>query len=148
MRIEIHKIGPYQTDAFIELLDVFEDEFEMKNFHSPHTKHIEALLQKDDFFVFVAVSEGKIVGGLTAYSLTQYYSEAPLVYIYDIAVLKKYQRKGIGKKLILGIKDYCSEMGVEEIFVQADNEDEHALDFYRSTGAKESKVTHFTYPLD
>ncbi|MGN6646639.1 MAG: GNAT family N-acetyltransferase [Cytophaga sp.] len=147
MRIEIHKLGPYQADAFVELLDIFKEVFAMRNFKLPANKHLEELLQQDDFFVFVAVSEGKIVGGLTAYRLMQYYSEAPLVYIYDIAVLKRYQRKGIGKKLILGIKDYCREIGVEEIFVQADDEDEHALDFYRATGAKESKVTHFTYPL-
>jgi aminoglycoside 3-N-acetyltransferase I len=147
MRIEIQKLGSYQTDAFIELLDVFEEVFEIKHSNTPSNKHLEDLLAKDDFFVFVAVSEGKIVGGLTAYSLTQYYSESPLVYIYDIAVLKKYQRKGIGKKLILGIKDYCKEMDVEEIFVQAEDADAHALDFYRSTGATSTKVTHFTYSL-
>lgn len=147
MRIEIQKLGSYQTKSFIELLDVFEEVFEMKNFESPSMKHLEELLQKDDFFVFVAIHEGEIIGGLTAYSLTQYYSEAPLVYIYDIAVLKKYQRKGVGKKLILGITDYCKELDVEEIFVQAEDADEHALDFYRSTGALSTKVTHFYYPL-
>lgn len=147
MRIEIQKLSPYQLNEFIDLLDIFEDVFEMKNFESPHKEHLQELLAKDDFFVFVAVSEGEIIGGLTAYSLTQYYSEDPLVYIYDIAVLKKYQRKGIGKKLILGIKDYCTEIGVEEIFVQAEDADEHALDFYKSTGALSTKVTHFYYPL-
>ena len=99
------------------------------------------------FFVFVALYEGEIIGGLTAYSLTQYYSEAPLVYVYDVAVLKKYQRKGVGKKLMLGITDYCKEKGVEEVFVQAEDADEHALDFYTSTGALSTKVTHFYYPL-
>ena len=147
MRIEIQKLGSYQIDEFIELIDVFEEVFEMKNFETPSIKHLEELLQKDDFFVFVAVSEGVIIGGLTAYSLTQYYSEAPLVYVYDIAVLKKHQRKGVGKKLMLGINDYCKEMGVEEVFVQAVDADEHALEFYRSTGAQSSKVTHFYYPL-
>ncbi|WP_018344211.1 GNAT family N-acetyltransferase [Cytophaga aurantiaca] len=147
MRIEIQKLGSYQIEEFIELIDVFEEVFEMKDFKLPGNKHLEELLQKDDFFVFVAVHEGEIIGGLTAYSLTQYYSEAPLVYIYDIAVLKKYQRKGVGKKLILGITDYCKELDVEEIFVQAEDADEHALDFYRSTGALSTKVTHFYYPF-
>jgi aminoglycoside 3-N-acetyltransferase I len=147
MRIEIQKLNAYQVDEFIELLDVFEVVFEMKNFESPSIKHLEELLAKEDFFVFVAVSEGTIVGGLTAYSLMQYYSESPLVYIYDVAIMKKYQRKGIGKKLMLGINDYCKEMDVEEIFVQAVEADEHALDFYRSTGAQSQKVVHFYYPL-
>ena len=91
---------------------------------------MEELLQKNDFFVFVAVSEGKIIGGLTVYSLTQYYSESSLAYIYDVAVMKKCQRKGIGKKLMRGINDYCKEIGVEEVLVQAVNAGKHAIKFY------------------
>jgi aminoglycoside 3-N-acetyltransferase I len=147
MRIEIQKLGSHQIGTFIELIDVFEEVFEMENFKIPRPEHLQELLQKDDFFVFIALSEGRIVGGLTAYSLTQYYSEAPLVYVYDVAVLKKYQHKGVGKKLMLAINDYCKEMGVEEVFVQATDTDEHAIEFYRSTGAQWTKVTHFYYPL-
>lgn len=147
MRIEIQKLSPYHIDEFIELLDLFEEVFEMKNVQAPSRMYLEGLLEKEDFYVFVAVSEGKIVGGLTAYSLMQYYSETPLVYIYDIAVSKRFQNKGIGKKLILGIKDYCQEMDVEEIFVHAVETDEHLLDFYRSTGAQSQKVVHFYYPM-
>lgn len=148
MRIEIQKLSYRDIDGFIELLDVFEEVFEMKNFELPGTKHLEALLDKEDFFVFVALSEGKIVGGLTAYSLMQYFSASPLVYIYDVAVLKQYQRQGVGKKLLLGIKDYCKETGIEEIIVQADEADEHAIDFYHSTGAKAAKVVQFYYGLN
>ncbi|WP_299254351.1 GNAT family N-acetyltransferase [uncultured Cytophaga sp.] len=147
MRIEIQKLSPYHIDEFIELLDLFEEVFEIKNVQAPSRMYLEGLLEKEDFYVFVAVSEGKIVGGLTAYSLMQYYSETPLVYIYDIAVSKRFQNKGIGKKLILGIKDYCQETDVEEIFVHAIETDEHLLDFYRSTGAQSQKVVHFYYPM-
>jgi aminoglycoside 3-N-acetyltransferase I len=148
MRIEIQKIGPDQIDVFIELIRIFEDIFEMQHFSLPDTKHLQQLLNKDDFFVFVALSEGKIVGGLTAYCLDQYYSEAPLVYIYDLAVKSAFQRKGIGRKLISGITDYCKKIGIEEVFVQADEADTYALDFYRSTGARAEKVVHFYYPLN
>lgn len=148
MRIEIQKLSYQHIHAFEELLDVFEEVFEMKNFELPSNKHLQELLDKEDFFVFVALYEGTIVGGLTAYSLTQYFSESPLVYIYDVAVLKKYQRKGIGKKLLLGITDYCKDMGIEEIIVQADEADEHAIEFYHSTGAQAAKVVQFYYGLN
>lgn len=148
MRIEIQKLSYRDIDSFIELLDVFEEVFEMKNFEMPSVVHLEELLGKNDFFVFVARSEGTIVGGLTAYSLTQYFSESPLLYIYDVAVLKKYQRKGIGKKLLMGVKDYCRETGIDEIIVQADEADEHAIEFYQSTGAKAAKVVQFYYALN
>jgi aminoglycoside 3-N-acetyltransferase I len=148
MRIEIQKLSPYQLDDFIKLLDIFKDVFQMKNFERPSAAHLTELLAKDDFFVFVAVSEGVVVGGLTAYSLTQYYSESSLLYIYDLAVKKQFQRKGVGKKLILGVKDYCSEMDFEEIFVQASDSNEPTIEFYRSTGAESTKVTHFFYPMN
>jgi len=79
--------------------------------------------------------------------LRQYYSTSPLVYIYDLAVAPEYQRKGIGKMLITEIQSYCKDIGVEEVFVQADVADDYALDFYRSTGARGEDVVHFYYPL-
>jgi aminoglycoside 3-N-acetyltransferase I len=98
--------------------------------------------------VFVAVKENHVIGGLTAYSLDQYYCDRPLAYIYDLAVSKSYQRQGVGKKLIKNFKDYCLENGFEEIFVQADKVDSYALDFYRQTNITgEEQVVHFTYAL-
>lgn len=35
--------------------------------------------------------------------------------------------------------------GIHELFVPADNEDTHGLDFYRSLGAESAAVTHFTF---
>ena len=93
--------------------------------------------------VFVAFSDNNIVGGLTAYILQQYYSRLPLVYVYDIAVKIEFQRQGIGRMLITSITKYCKEIGVEEVFVQADEVDDYAIEFYTSTGARNEKVRHF-----
>jgi len=133
---------------FIELIRLFETVFEMKNFKMPGENHLRNLLEKDRFFVFVALSDDEVVGGLTAYTLDQYYSTKPLVYIYDLAVKTELQRRGIGKMLIASITSHCKEMGMEEVFVQADVVDTYALDFYRSTGAIAEEVVHFYYPLD
>jgi aminoglycoside 3-N-acetyltransferase I len=96
----------------------------------------------------VAKADNQVIGGLTAYIIDQYYSEKPLVYIYDLAVLEEYRRRGIAKSLIKYFTDFCKEKGFEEVFVQADRVDEEALSFYRSTGANvEEDVIHFTYSL-
>jgi aminoglycoside 3-N-acetyltransferase I len=148
MRVEIKKLGKEEIDRFMELIRLFEDVFEMKNFKMPDKGHLEQLLKKDSFFVFVALINNKIAGGLTSYTFEQYYSPLPLVYIYDLAVKVQFQRKGIGKMLISGITDYCKKIGVEEVFVQADEVDGYALDFYHSTGATAEKVVHFYYSLN
>jgi len=149
MELEIKKLDDKNIDEFINLIRVFEDVFEMKNFSMPDTKHLLHILQKKDFMVFVAVKENQLIGGLTAYTLEQYYSKKPLAYIYDLAVLTKYQRQGIGKKLIAAINNYCATQGYEEVFVQADKVDDYAIDFYRKTSiTAEEDVIHFYYKLD
>lgn len=145
--VEIKKLTSDDLNQFIELIRVFEDVFEMKNFQIPKSEYLQSLLNRDDFYVFVSVFEGRVIGGLTTYTLRQYYSEKTLVYIFDLAVLTKYQRQGIGKSLIQGINAYCKDLGVEEVFVQADLVDDYALDFYRATGGMAEDVVHFTYPL-
>ncbi|EQA35951.1 FR47-like protein [Leptospira inadai serovar Lyme str. 10] len=146
--IKIQKLSYQDIDKFIDLIRVFETVFEMKNFKLPDETYLRHLLKNEAFFVFVALFEEKVVGGLTTYTLHQYYSRLPLVYIYDLAVLTEFQRQGIGKSLIAKTTEYCKEIGMEEVFVQADLADTHAIDFYRSTGATAENVIHFYYPLN
>ena len=147
--MKIRKLSSQDIDKFIELILVFEDVFEMQNFLLPNKEHLLRVLAQPDFIVFVALEDGTVVGGLTAYTLSQYYAEKPLAYIYDLAIRKSHQRQGIGKRLIAGINAYCLENGFEEVFVQADKVDDYAIDFYRSTlPTNEEVVVHFYYSLD
>lgn len=147
INVRIKKLGAADLDKFKELIVLFADVFEMKPFKMPDDNYLQQLLEKETFFVFVALLNKKVIGGLTSYMLHQYYSEMPLVYVYDLAVMTEYQRCGVGRKLMSGITDYCKEIGIEEVFVQADEIDEHAIEFYHSTGATPEKVVHFYYPL-
>ena len=148
MDIKIKKLNHNDIDKFTELIRVFEDVFEMKNFKIPGKSYLQELLEKDDFFVFVALLDNRVVGGLTSYIMQQYYSKSPLVYIFDLAVKTELQRQGIGKKLIADNNSYCRDIGVEAVMVQADEIDDHAIKFYHSTGATAQKVIHFEYLLD
>ena len=147
--ITIQKIEPGNLEDFQKLISVFEIVFEMKNFKIPEPPHLQKLLQSENFFPIVAKQEESIIGGLTIYILEQYYSEKPLAYLYDLAVLQEYQRKGIGRSLINFARSYCKELGFKELFVQADKADDYALEFYRSTNpTEEEDVSHFYYKLD
>jgi aminoglycoside 3-N-acetyltransferase I len=147
MEVKILRLGKEDADKFVSLIVVFEDAFEMKNFQAPQPDYLKALLAQPQFIVYVAIDSGIVVGGLTAHILPSYYSRPPVVYIYDLAVKRGYQRKGIGKMLIAHIKNDCENAGMQEIFVQANMEDSHAIDFYRLTGGIPESVIHFSYPL-
>jgi aminoglycoside 3-N-acetyltransferase I len=148
MEADIKKLNGQDIKEFTELILLFEEVFEMNNFTMPDDKHLLKVLTNPDFMVFVAIREKQIVGGLTAYTLDQYYSEKPLAYLYDLAVTVNFQRQGIGKKLIAALTEYCRLQGFEEVFVQADKVDEYAIEFYRSTPiTNEEQVVHFYYTL-
>lgn len=148
MNTVIRRLSAEDIDSFIELVHLFESVFEMKEWTMPSKTHLEELLQKSDFMVFAAISNNQVVGGLTAYVLEQYYSEKPLVYLYDLAVGERFQRKGIGRSLIAGLVAYCQEGKYDEVFVQAEKADDHAIDFYRKTRiTSEEQVVHFSYSL-
>ncbi len=148
METKIKKLTGKNINKFIELIKVFGEVFEIQNFSIPSRKYLQKLLSKTGFDVFIAEKENKIFGGLTAYTLDQYYSERPLAYIYDLAVKKQFQRQGIGRKLINAAAEYYSSKGYEELFVQADKVDDYAVEFYRKTPiAGADETIQFYYKL-
>lgn len=147
MSFEIRKLKHSEIDKFIDVINVFESVFEMQNFKRPPDEYLQRLLAKDGFNVFVAVTGEKVIAGLTAYLLDAYYLKGSYLYIYDLAVLPSFQRKGIGKALIRSVIEFYKSRDVAEIFVQAELPDDHAIEFYRSTGGREEPVVSFSYSL-
>lgn len=147
--LTIVKLTTDDLDDFTKAVLLFEQVFEMENFRLPEAEHLKKVLAKENFFVFVARIKDKIVGALTGYVLEQYYSVRPLAYVYDLAVDESLQRKGIGRALIKAVNNYYREKGFEEVFVQADRIEDHAVNFYRSTQpSAEEDVLHFYYTLN
>lgn len=102
--------------------------------------HLLKLLGNNSFIAIAAVSENKVLGGLTAYELPMIYSDASEIILYDMAVRHEYQRMGIGKGLIQSLKEYCIKNEIETFFVMAHEEDIHAVEFYHATGGKSEKI--------
>jgi aminoglycoside 3-N-acetyltransferase I len=67
------------------------------------------------------------------------------IFLYDIAVLSAYRRKGIGRRLLAALRHQASQAGIQELFVAAESADEHALDFYRHLGGKPTPTTMFDF---
>ncbi|MEJ1239351.1 GNAT family N-acetyltransferase [Chryseolinea sp. T2] len=147
MKVEIFKIDPTDTQSFSRLLTVFAEVFGMTGFQPPPEEHLITVLQKESFFSYAATVSDVLIGGVTCYVLSPYYSASPYVYIFDLAVLPRFQRLGFGRRLVQAVIQHGRELGAEEVFVQADDIDTHALEFYRAIGGMAEKVTHFTYPL-
>lgn len=130
-------------ELFLMMADVFETD------STPLSDdYLARLLAREDFWAFAASTEGRPVGGLTAHTLPLTRSEESEVFIYDIAVRPEYQRQGIGRQLVNALREEASAIGITVLWVPADNEDTHALDFYRALGAEPEPVTIFTFSGD
>lgn len=127
------------------LLLVFADSFEdHESYQSaiPSDEYLNKLLAREDFIPLVAVSDGKVVGGLAAYVLPKFEQERTEIYIYDLAVLDEYRRRHIATGLIIKLREIAREIGAYVIYVQADLGDDPAIKLYESMGIRE-EVLHF-----
>jgi aminoglycoside 3-N-acetyltransferase I len=107
--------------------------------------HVVALLQRVEFWAVVAIEGGAVVGGLTAHALPMTRSRSTELFIYDLAVRSDRQRRGIGRALVEHLLTLARTAGIDTTFVPADDEDTHALEFYRAVGGVPSRVTFFTF---
>lgn len=107
--------------------------------------HVVALLRRVEFWAVVAIEGGAVVGGLTAHALPMTRSRSTELFIYDLAVRSDRQRRGIGRALVEHLLTLARTAGIDTTFVPADDEDTHALEFYRAVGGVPSRVTFFTF---
>lgn len=138
--------GP-DVETFKDLLRVFGEAFEdIKTYQGsvPGDGYLKSLLEKDHFIAIAAMDGDSVAGGLAAYVLPKFEQERKEIYIYDLAVLEAYRRKGIATALINKLKEIAREKHVWMIYVQADKnpEDEPARKLYEKIGAKE-EVLHY-----
>jgi len=105
--------------------------------------YLDALLARPDLWALAAIDGDDVVGGLTAHTLPMTRSETAEIFLYDLAVRPDRQRQGIGRLLVEALRAEAAAAGINEIFVPADDDDAHAIDFYRALGGSPSPVTMF-----
>jgi aminoglycoside 3-N-acetyltransferase I len=107
--------------------------------------YIDDLLRRDDFWAIAAFAGDRLVGGLTAHTLPMTRGQYSEIMIYDIAVRVDSQRQGVGRLLVATLREGAARVGIQDVFVPADNDDLHALDFYRALGGAAAPVTIFSF---
>ncbi|HMJ54027.1 MAG TPA: GNAT family N-acetyltransferase [Polyangiaceae bacterium] len=125
---------------FAMMANVFEEEYETLS-----DSYLERLLGRADFWAIAGFIGADVVGGLTAHILPMTRTERAELFIFDIAVRKDQQRRGVGGQLMKALIECAAAVGIHDVFVAADNDDLHALDFYRALGGVAAPVTLFTF---
>ena len=107
--------------------------------------YLERLLASPSFWAVAAFEDGRVVGGLTAHTIPMTRSQSAELFVFDLAVHEDFRRRGIGGRLVATLRALAAEAGISEVFVPADEDDTHALEFYRSLAGRESAVSFFTW---
>lgn len=127
-------------ELFLLIADVFETECQPLS-----DAYLARLLARPEFWALAISVDGRTVGGLTAHTLPLTRVEEWEIFLYDIAILPQYQRQGLGRQLVEALRELASAEGIPTLWVPADNEDTHALDFYQAIGGEAAPVTIFTF---
>ena len=145
MSYVVRELTHDDTDLLRELLAVMGQAFNDVDTYTsgqPSTAYLRKLLGGDYFIALVALEEGAVIGGLTAYELPKFEQARSEIYIYDLAVAADHRRKGVATALINQLRAIGGARGAYVLFVQADRGDEPAIALYSKLGTRED-VLHF-----
>jgi aminoglycoside 3-N-acetyltransferase I len=139
------RLGVADTAPMRGMLDMFALAFEdTQNYtaQQPDDAYLAALLGDSRFFAVAAVADGRVIGGLTGYVLPKFEQARCELYIYDLAVVQAWRRRGVATALIGEVQHLAAELGAWVVFVQADHGDDPAIALYTGLGQRE-EVLHF-----
>jgi aminoglycoside 3-N-acetyltransferase I len=145
--VRIVRLGPGDEDLARQLFAVLDDVFDHDG-AGLSDRYVTDLLARDGFWAVAAVVQDRVVGGLTAHELPMTRDEQLELFLYDLAVLPAFQRRGIASQLVRAVVAAADAAGITVVFVPADDEDTHALAFYDSLGGRPAPVTMYDLGTD
>lgn len=124
--MRVIQIRPPNVDWLLRSPALFDDPAERRA--------ARAYLRDPANIFLLAIDRGQAVGFLRGTALRQPHIRRSQMFLYEIAVLPKFQRRGIARALIERLVRYCRTRGFEEIFVFTSPNNRPAVRLYRSTG--------------
>lgn len=123
---------------------VFEDHASY-GANPPDDSYADSLLARRDTVLLLAEAGGDAIGALAGYILPKYEQARSELYIYDLAVVEAWRRRGVATALIDETRAIARKAGGWTVFVQADTipEDEPARALYRKLASEEITALHF-----
>ena len=120
-------LNNYDEDIFDEKIDTYR---------------LAAMLKEQNNILLVAVNEGIVIGQVLG--VIHRHPDKPIeLYIDDLGVSEKFQRRGVATLLIEQLYIIGIDRGCEEVWVATEPENEPAIKFYESLNLAARKVIVF-----
>jgi len=132
--------------TLLEALFSLEADFE---FDAPKARDglCQLLNRPTDSVVWVAESQGRVVGMCTAQIIISTAMGAPAAWIEDVVLLPEFRGQGWMPLLMGRLEEWCRLRGVGRLQVLCDLENPPALAFYPKQGFRRTQLICFHKPL-
>ncbi len=146
--MEVVRVGKNDANIFTYILVNLIDKLDKKS-KLPSSDYIEKFLEDDRTYLLAAIIDGTIVGYTLAYRFPSLYASEFLGYLYDIEVLPKHRRKGVGRLLVETLISHLKRDGVKELWLGTAVNNAEGQGLFSATGATKSGETFndYTYYL-
>ena len=108
-------------------------------------KYLEGVLNKENFYMPVAVIDGQIAGYVMASHgyMPDVFVMRSKVSLQDMMVKKEYRRMGVGKALVNAVRQFAEERKADRVDLQVAVKNESGFAFWKAVGF-EPVLTHMT----
>jgi ribosomal protein S18 acetylase RimI-like enzyme len=106
----------------------------------PQAEWTEKFLRQPNHHMCIAYLDDEPAGFASGIEIT-HPDKGTEMLLYELGVDEDFRRRGIGRSLIVAMRDYAQMRGCSGIWVPVDDDNEPALAMYRSTGPDEDAGT-------
>jgi ribosomal protein S18 acetylase RimI-like enzyme len=100
-------------------------------------EYLEHFLRLDENYLLVALVGEEPVGFVLAYRLMRVDRKQDMMLFYEVVVDEKHRHQGVGRDLILELKQICREERIMKMWVSTNKSNTAAVALYESTGGIE-----------
>ncbi len=131
MEIRAAKMSDYEELIKLYILFVEEDRYSRHDGDS-----FKVLMDRSDYFIFVAEENDKLVGLMTFSTRSVVRYPRPLAQLEELFVLEGFRKLGIGKKFIEMMELKIRDLNCYSIYIESRDDKKIAHEVYQKLGYK------------
>jgi GNAT superfamily N-acetyltransferase len=116
------------------LAELFAIETDFRVDRAKQERALRMIIERPSAAAWVADCGGQVVGMVTAQTVVSTAEGGESIWIEDVIVRAGFRRRGIGRRLVQAVEQWCAARGVTRMQLLADGNNEAAREFYPRRG--------------
>jgi len=147
VKINIVKANSKHIKDIGYLFDLYRQFYKYKSNLKSSTNYIKQRITKKDSTIFICFTDQQAAGFLQLYETFDSLNINKKIILYDLYVEKKFRRLGIGRKLMVKVKDYAVKKKITIIELSTAINNKKAQALYESLNYERDRE-YYNYYLE